>query len=136
MTGRNDRAVMIVRAHVVQSGRILLALRRGTPREQWSTVGGWSKPGESPVDTLRREVREELGIEVEECRRLPDRQTTWDGKPMRVAVFAVTAWQGSVRNKATDEHSVIAWFTRDQLRTLAMHEQARSEALGLLSTGS
>lgn len=132
MTSANDRTAGIVRAHVLCPGRILLGLRR-LPREQWSTFGGRAEPGESPEEALRREIREELDIEVEEFRRLPDRATTWDGQPTRVAVFAVTAWQGEPRNAARHEHSTIAWFTTEEVKALPMHERARSEALDLLA---
>ena len=123
----------IVRAHVLQPGRVLLGLRH-PPNERWSTFGGWSEAGESPEDTLRREVKEELGIEIEAFHRLPDRQTTWDGKPARVVVFAVTGWRGSPKNTAPHEHAAISWFSRDELERLSMHDAARTEALGLLSS--
>jgi len=127
----DNGAVSIVRAHVVRAGKALLALRR-RPSEQWSTFGGWVETGELPDDALRRELREELAIEVEAFQRLPDRTATSDGRPARVAVFAVTAWQGEPRNVAAHEHAAISWFSREDLKTLPMHEQARSEAIALL----
>lgn len=133
MTPARRTAASIVRAHIVQSGKALLARRRSGPLERWTTFGGWSEPGESPVETLQRELREELGIQVLKFQRLADRDATWDGDPARIAVFAVIDWRGSPQNAAPDEHEEIAWFTYDQITGLPMHEQARSEALNLLS---
>ena len=121
----------IVRVHVVRPDRVLLGLRH-PPNEQWSTFGGWSEPGESPEDTLHREVKEELGIEIRAFHRLPDREASWDGKPAHVAVFAVTAWRGSPKNTAQHEHSAISWFSPDELDHLSMYEAARAEAQRLL----
>ena len=121
----------IVRVHVVRPDGVLLGLRH-PPNERWSTFGGWSEPGESPEDTLHREVQEELGIEIRAFHRLPDREATWDGKPAHVAIFAVTAWRGSPKNMAHHEHSTISWFSPDELDRLSMHEAARVEALRLL----
>ncbi|MEM9608460.1 MAG: NUDIX hydrolase [Actinomycetota bacterium] len=48
---------------VDDAGRWLLV--RHTYRRGWSLPGGGSARGESPADTARREMREELGIEIE-----------------------------------------------------------------------
>jgi mutator protein MutT len=45
-------------------GRILL-LRRTDGDNLWSFPGGMIEPGEGAVDAVRREVREEIGLEVE-----------------------------------------------------------------------
>ena len=85
-----------VRAHVIRSGKVLLGL--SLSREGfWTTFGGRPKRGEAPEDTLRRELQEELGVDVRDFQRLPDRQTTWGGKPGLVAIFAVTNWRGERR---------------------------------------
>ena len=48
---------------VDDDGRWLLV--RHTYRQGWSLPGGGSAKGESPADTARREMREELGIDIE-----------------------------------------------------------------------
>jgi len=125
----NTRPVEVVRAHVVGPRGFLLGKRArdGT----WSTFGGKVDGDEEPGDALRRELREELDIDVLDYHRLADRDRKWDGTPARIAIYAVTRWSGKPRNAAPREHSEIAWFTRDELQKLAMHEQARLEALRL-----
>src|SRR5512135_575619 len=44
--------------------------RRGVFPGQWAIPGGGIEPGERMVDALRREVREEVGLEVEAVRPL------------------------------------------------------------------
>jgi 8-oxo-dGTP diphosphatase len=54
-------------ALIDDEGRLLLGLRRDV--ELWEMPGGGVEPGESPWDAVRREVREEIGLEAD-VRRL------------------------------------------------------------------
>lgn len=47
----------------VEAGRLLVVRSRN--KKAFYLPGGKIEPGESPADALRREVREELGIELE-----------------------------------------------------------------------
>ncbi len=57
---------MIVR--VLRGDEILLARSHGFPPKIYSVLAGFVEPGESIEDTVRREVTEEVGIEVEDIR--------------------------------------------------------------------
>jgi len=66
---RIDAAIAIVR----RDGRILLCQRKAddTFGGYWEFPGGKVEPGESLQDCLRRELREEIEIEVRPTRDLP-----------------------------------------------------------------
>jgi mutator protein MutT len=66
---RIDAAIAIVTRH----GQILLCQRRDgdTFGGYWEFPGGKVEPGESLEDCLRRELREEIEIEVRPTRALP-----------------------------------------------------------------
>ena len=52
-------------AVIIEDGKILLAKRKGAHAQGfWGTVGGHVEFGESPVETTKREAKEELGIEI------------------------------------------------------------------------
>ncbi len=60
------RTVLVVAAVVVENGRVLVTQRKaGTHLAgAWEFPGGKLLPGEDPRAGLRRELREELGIET------------------------------------------------------------------------
>lgn len=52
---------------IVENGRALVTVRAGEPEKGRVDVpGGFLEPGEHPVDALVREVREELGVEIDD----------------------------------------------------------------------
>jgi 8-oxo-dGTP diphosphatase len=60
------RTVLVAAAVIVEAGRVLLTQRMaGAHLEgKWEFPGGKVEPGEDPREALRRELREELGIET------------------------------------------------------------------------
>jgi mutator protein MutT len=61
-----DRPILAVGAVVVRDGRVLLARRGKAPSYGlWSLPGGAVELGERVKDAVRREIREECGIEIE-----------------------------------------------------------------------
>ncbi len=61
-----DRPFLAVGAVIVRDGRVLLAQRGKAPsRGLWSLPGGAVEVGERVREAVRREVREECGIEIE-----------------------------------------------------------------------
>jgi 8-oxo-dGTP diphosphatase len=58
---------LVVAGLVAERGRVLLTQRRADQAHplEWELPGGKIEPGEAPADALRRELREEIGADVE-----------------------------------------------------------------------
>ena len=61
------KQVLVAAAVVIRGGRVLLSQRKsGTHLAgAWELPGGKVEPDEDPKDAARRELREELGVDVE-----------------------------------------------------------------------
>ena len=69
-----------------EAGEVLLLIHSYGPKV-WSLPGGGLKPGEDPADCARREVREELGIEVEALTPLGALEEVLSGAPHTAHLF-------------------------------------------------
>lgn len=78
------------------SGRFLITERvcDGPFDGLWEFPGGKIDEGESSSDALRRELAEELGIEVTSSRPFMDLHHEYPDRTVDLEFFLVTAWQG------------------------------------------
>ena len=72
----------------------------------WEFPGGKVEPGEPVRDALAREIREELGIEVERAYPWIMRVFVYPHATVRLHFYRVYAWRGEPRAL---EHQAIAW---------------------------
>lgn len=106
-----QRAV-VVGAAILRSGTVL-ATRRTAPPEaagRWEFPGGKVEPGELPEAALVREIREELGCDVEVTGWLAGEAPIGDHHALRVATCAITRGDPD-----PVEHDATRWLTPDQL---------------------
>ena len=78
------------------SGRVLIAQR--PPGKmlagRWEFPGGKLHDGEAAYDGLVRELREELGVEVQAAERLVRYQQEYPGRVVWLDMWVVSAWSG------------------------------------------
>ena len=100
-------------------GRVLLA-RRTEGRDLaglWEFPGGKREPDESPEAALVRELREELGIEVEIGAALINVPQAYPDKRLQLDVRMIQHWRGAVRGL---EGQALAWVPPHKLASYAM----------------
>jgi ADP-ribose pyrophosphatase YjhB (NUDIX family) len=102
----------------VDNGRVLLARRAHPPFEGfWDIPGGFLDEGEDPLDGLRRELREETGLEVEPQRFLGIWIDRYGGDSTADATLNLY-WTARVVGgdaEPADDVSELRWFNRDEL---------------------
>jgi 8-oxo-dGTP diphosphatase len=103
---------------VDEGGRLLLARRAFEPDAGlWDTPGGFLEEGEDPLAALRRELREETGLEIEPRSFLGAYMDTYGEGPEAGSVLNL-AWEASVVSgemQAADDVSELRWFPPEEL---------------------
>lgn len=98
------------------AGRVLL-VRHNYGRRNWEIPGGGSEPGESAEETARREVREEVGVEIEIAAVSGVYwEAAWRDIGGHHFVFRAHLADGAVARPA-DPHEIadLGWFSADAL---------------------
>jgi 8-oxo-dGTP diphosphatase len=127
------RTSQVVVAAVIERGGRILVSQRG-PRVgqagRWEFPGGKWEPGESDAAALARELREELGIELE----IGPRVWTARAGPLELRFFRC-GWRGAQRPRPHGSLQ-FRWVRRGDLRALSFppadHGLVRALADGLV----
>lgn len=118
----------VVTGALVRERRVLLVHRSRHRRaypDLWDLPGGHVEPGESPLDALVRELREELGVRVvaETAGHMAELRSGAGDEDVRVSVWSVGEWEGVPVNAAPEEHDRIGWFGAADVWALPMAHQ-------------
>jgi 8-oxo-dGTP pyrophosphatase MutT (NUDIX family) len=99
---------------VENDGRVLLVRHTYGDRRRWELPGGRISRGETPEMAARRQLREELGVDVGELRPLGMRPLHSWGRDHPVHFFAVRVDPQTVRRDEV-EIAEVRWFAPDAL---------------------
>jgi 8-oxo-dGTP diphosphatase len=112
-TGRR-KIIDVVCAVIEEKGRVLVT-RRGAGMHLeglWEFPGGKMHEGEDERAALVREIHEELGVEVEPLRRLPDSEHDYGEKHIRLIPWVCRLVAGDI---VLHEHSEFKWSEFEDL---------------------
>jgi 8-oxo-dGTP pyrophosphatase MutT (NUDIX family)/2'-5' RNA ligase len=112
--------------------RVLLGRRTPRPERRypgvWDAPGGKREPGESLLEALVREVREEAGVEPLAAAPLG---CFHDGERAD-AFYLASAWQGELSNRDRREHSRLEWIALQAMADLPLAPTTRRALARLL----
>lgn len=123
-----QKQITIVVALITNEKGELLLAKRNQPEmpeihNKWEFVGGGIDFGEDPTEALKREVREEIGVEVDVVKLLPkiisDIQKFDNGDELQVIVLSYECKITDGVPKSTDEEvGEIKYFALDEIKNL------------------
>ncbi|WP_276357042.1 8-oxo-dGTP diphosphatase MutT [Cohnella caldifontis] len=97
-----------------KQGQILIA-RRGPGKSQagmWEFPGGKLEPGESPEVCLRRELQEEMGIEIDPYERFGVNEHDYGTVQIRLIAYRAKYTKGEI---ILTDHDEFRWVRPDEL---------------------
>lgn len=97
-------------------GRVLLARRAEEPAAgKWDIIGGFMDEFEQPLETLRRELREELGVEIEPLELVAAVADRYGEGGNATLNLCWTARIASGEPTPSEELAELRWFEPDEL---------------------
>ncbi|MGH8981077.1 MAG: NUDIX hydrolase [Acidimicrobiales bacterium] len=130
-------------------GKVLLvrAAPYLTVAGRWFLPGGGVEHGETPLDSLRREVEEEAGLLIADASLLGVLSDTWpipDGGLLHSVrlIYRIDTWTGELRDETGGSSDRSAWIGTEELAGTPLVRYAREalvaygSALGVQAGGS
>ena len=114
-----------------RDGQILACQRKqgGRYELKWEFPGGKVEPGESILQCLERELREELSITIHTIDRMEIQSAEYDdGGLFEVAYCSVTGFDGEPKNNVFEQ---LRWVTLRELKELDILEGNKDFVSGM-----
>ncbi len=104
-------------AIIVEEGQVLITQRSARMPHplKWEFPGGKVKAGESPVECIKREISEELGIEVDIKQLLPSVKHAYHTHTVKLIPFICSVVEGRI---SLSEHHSFRWIPMESLEAV------------------
>lgn len=110
------KRIEVVAAIIVRGGKVFATQRGyGEWKGWWEFPGGKMEAGESPVEALKREIREELDAEIEVGDLLETVEWDYPAFHLTMHCFICTLKSESLH---LNEHEAAEWLTRETLHSV------------------
>lgn len=100
-----------------KDGKVLLIHRNTPNRKQWETPGGKIEEGENPIFAAKREVKEELDIEVEITGEIGRKDFKEDDYDMGYIWYKAKIVSGNPE-PIEEKHDKVKYFSWDKLKLM------------------
>lgn len=113
----SKKTIEVTCAIIENEGCILAAQRSEhmTPALKWEFPGGKVEPGEKPEHCIKREIKEELNIDIEVIKSLPPHEHDYGPRIIKLLPFVCSICGGTMECR---EHKDVTWGKPHELAGL------------------
>ncbi len=128
--GRDEVPVKVTAAVIEENGKVLIGRRKPGRHMggKWEFPGGKIEPGETPEESLARELQEELAIRVRVGEFLYKTFYQGGGVSLELLVYRVERLDGE---PALIEHQELRWVRPEELMSFDLADSDRRVVQGL-----
>ena len=112
---RTERVELAVLCLIKDGDRVLLQNRVKKDWQGYTLPGGHVEPGESFVDAVVREMKEETGLTIEKPKMVGIKQFPIEGGRYIVLLFEATQFTGEI---VSSEEGEMTWIDRGELANI------------------
>jgi 8-oxo-dGTP diphosphatase len=115
-----------VKAIIERDNKILFIKRSndyGEISNSWDIPGGRTEFGEEPEAGLKREIKEETGLEVEEVKQILDASTVFKNEEKHIIRITYLCTVKNANIKLSNEHTEIQWIKKDELKEVVFKDK-------------
>lgn len=102
-----------------EKGEILLVKRKWPPSKgKWDLPGGFLNPGEDMEESLKREIKEELGVDIEEVKYFKSYADLYEYQEVLFPTLGITLTaniKGKHPLRALDDVGDLKYFPKDKI---------------------
>lgn len=116
-----------VKAIIEKDNKILFIKRSNKYtdlEDAWDIPGGRLEFGEEPEDGLRREIKEETGLELDQIKQILDATTVFTNEEKQIVriTYFCTIKETNEDHTISDEHTHAEWVPKEKIKTLEMKD--------------
>ena len=114
--GNKRKRIKVAAAIIMKEGKIFATQRGyGEFKDGWEFPGGKIEQGETPIQALEREIKEELAVEIKVGSLFDTIEYDYPGFHLTMYCFLCTIKSGEFVLK---EHEAAKWLTRELLNSV------------------